>query len=396
MARKPMDMPAGVEPVGRRLRIRFTWKKVRRCETLPYTQTPKGIAAAASLRDQVGQLDRLGLLTDEKYLELFPNTSYVLHQLIPSFGEYAQLWLNSREIVQNTRSNYKRVLNSYWMPHLNVVPINEVTSLALRKIVQGTAWPSTTDRRFAVNTLSGIFKSAIQDELIGKNPAASIPKVKVQKPEVDPYTQHEADQLIAHMKATLPGKLRLYAAYFELAFYTGMRPCEMLALRWDSVDLERRRLRVSRVMVDGEIHERVKTKYARDVLLNDRALIALGEAQRMKAEDATYVFPPADGRGDFISSENTPKRHLNLALEQLGIRRRRQYATRHTYATVCLMAGMTPAFVAKQLGHSVQVLLETYARWIDSESDFLELDKLKSGGIGTVLVQSPPATGCEP
>ncbi|MNU01363.1 hypothetical protein D3C72_2447410 [compost metagenome] len=40
------------------------------------------------------------------------------------------------------------------------------------------------------------------------------------------------------------------------------------------------------------------------------------------------------------------------------------------------MAGMTPAFVAKQLGHSVQVLLDTYARWIDSESDFIELDKL--------------------
>lgn len=389
MARKPMDMPAGVEPVGRRLRIRFTWKKVRRCETLPYTQTPKGIAAAASLRDQVAQLDRLGLLTDEKYLELFPNTSYVLHQLIPSFGEYAQLWLDSREIVANTRSNYKRVLNSYWMPHLNLTPITEVTSLKLRKIVQSITWPSMSDRRFAVNTLSGILKAAIQDELIGKNPAAAIPKVKVQKPEVDPYTQAEADQVIEHLYATLLGKLRIYAAYFELAFYSGMRPCEMLALRWDATDLERRRLRIVRVMVDGEIHERVKTKYARDLLLNDRALHALQEAQQLKTEEALYVFTPADGRG-FIESENTPKRHLNKALETLGIRRRRQYATRHTYATICLMAGMTPAFVAKQLGHSVQMLLDTYSRWLDSDSDLLELAKLKPSGSGTILVQSAP------
>ncbi|MDO8697365.1 MAG: hypothetical protein Q7J74_09680, partial [Pseudomonas sp.] len=65
---------------------------------------------------------------------------------------------------------------------------------------------------------------------------------------------------------------------------------------------------------------------------------------------------------------------------------------RHTYATICLMAGMTPAFVAKQLGHSVQMLLDTYARWIDSDSDLLELEKLKTSGTGTVLVQSPPAT----
>ncbi|MCY1459977.1 hypothetical protein D9M71_774960 [compost metagenome] len=104
---------------------------------------------------------------------------------------------------------------------------------------------------------------------------------------------------------------------------------------------------------------------------------ALQEAQRLKVEGGSpYVFPPADGRSEFIRSENTPKEHLNAALKALGIRRRRQYAARHTYATICLMAGMTPAFVAKQLGHSVQVLLDTYARWIDSESDFIELDKL--------------------
>ncbi|SED40198.1 hypothetical protein SAMN05421553_2592 [Pseudomonas anguilliseptica] len=74
--------------------------------------------------------------------------------------------------------------------------------------------------------------------------------------------------------------------------------------------------------------------------------------------------------------QTIPKCYLAAALKQLGIRPRRQYATRHTYATVCLMAGMTPAFVAKQLGHGVQVLLDTYARWIDSDADMLELEKL--------------------
>nr|WP_256661042.1 site-specific integrase [Pseudomonas sp. DY-1] len=359
--------------------MRFNWKKVRRCETLPYPQTPKGIAAAAGLRDQVVQLERMGMLTDEKYLELFPNTSYVLHQLVPTFGEFSQLWLNSRELVKNTRNNYRRALNSYWMPKLATVPMPDISSLMLRKIVQDIDWPSTTDRRFAVNTLSGICKAALADGVIGHNPANAIPKVKVQKKEIDPYSQAEADQVIAHLYATLKGKLRIYATYFELAFWTGMRPCEMMALRWDAVDLERRRLRVSRVMVDGEIHERVKTKYARDVLLNDRAMNALEEARRLKVEGGSpFVFPPADGRSEFIRSENTPKEHLNTGLKALGIRRRRQYAARHTYATICLMAGMTPAFVAKQLGHSVQVLLDTYARWIDSDSDFLELEKLKA------------------
>ena len=48
----------------------------------------------------------------------------------------------------------------------------------------------------------------------------------------------------------------------------------------------------------------------------------------------------------------------------------------HTYATMCLMANMNAAFIANQLGHSVQMLLSTYAKWINSTSDWTELNKL--------------------
>jgi integrase len=44
---------------------------------------------------------------------------------------------------------------------------------------------------------------------------------------------------------------------------------------------------------------------------------------------------------------------------------------------MCLMAGMTPAFIAKQLGHSIQILLSRYARWIDGEGDWAEMRKLQ-------------------
>lgn len=40
------------------------------------------------------------------------------------------------------------------------------------------------------------------------------------------------------------------------------------------------------------------------------------------------------------------------------------YSTRHTFATIALMAGIVPAYIAGQLGRSVQMLLERYARWI--------------------------------
>ena len=71
----------------------------------------------------------------------------------------------------------------------------------------------------------------------------------------------------------------------------------------------------------------------------------------------------------------------------MRIKKRRQYNWRHSYATMCRMAGMNPAFIANQLGHSVHMLLSTYAKWLNSSTDWSELGKLENSMIGTKLVR---------
>lgn len=61
------------------------------------------------------------------------------------------------------------------------------------------------------------------------------------------------------------------------------------------------------------------------------------------------------------------------------IRVRPPYNCRHTYATIGLMSGLNPSFIAQQLGHSVHMLLTTSARWINSSSDWSELETLQLG-----------------
>lgn len=56
---------------------------------------------------------------------------------------------------------------------------------------------------------------------------------------------------------------------------------------------------------------------------------------------------------------------------------------------MCSMSGLNPAFIAQQLGHSVQMLLSTYARWLNSSSDWGELKKLHID-IQSVSAQSSP------
>lgn len=54
------------------------------------------------------------------------------------------------------------------------------------------------------------------------------------------------------------------------------------------------------------------------------------------------------------------------------------------------MSGLNPAFIPQQLGHSMQMLLSTYARWINSSSDWGELEKLQIG-ITLVSAEIPAA-----
>lgn len=65
-------------------------------------------------------------------------------------------------------------------------------------------------------------------------------------------------------------------------------------------------------------------------------------------------------------------------LKRLEIRYRRPYNMRHTYATAMWMAGMTPAFCAKQLGHSVEVFLRTYSKWLDGDQNDVEMSRLEN------------------
>lgn len=343
------------------------------------------------------------MLTDEKYLELFPNTSYVQEGVKPAFGQYAQSWLDSREIVLGTRKNYLWSLNGYWMPHLATLPLDEITPMRLRRILADTDWPSPSAKRSAIQRLGAVLRSAVRDELIPRNPVDSLELPKKPKKAVDPFSKEEADQVIAWLYANLKWQSLIYAPYFEFAFYSGMRPSEIAALRWDEVDVESRTAHVCRVVASGKIEERTKTGRSRMVLLNARALHAIERAREIAAHrarrtlafpESRFVFPPAK-IAEYITQSSTTDRYFKTALVKLGIRDRPQYNARHTYATMCLMSGMNPAFIAQQLGHSVQMLLSTYARWINSTTDWHELDKLetapatdaKSEPIGTKLVQ---------
>lgn len=54
------------------------------------------------------------------------------------------------------------------------------------------------------------------------------------------------------------------------------------------------------------------------------------------------------------------------------------------YATLMLIAGAKPAFVSRQMGHAnSQMFFKTYSKWLDSDDDWREVEKLSVTNLVT-------------
>ena len=78
------------------------------------------------------------------------------------------------------------------------------------------------------------------------------------------------------------------------------------------------------------------------------------------------------------------------ALASAGMRHRNAYQTRHTFATIALMAGANPMWVSKQLGHtSMTTMWKHYARWIQGADHGRECGKLDAA-FAAIAPALPP------
>ena len=79
------------------------------------------------------------------------------------------------------------------------------------------------------------------------------------------------------------------------------------------------------------------------------------------------------------ADEQVQRRVFEAAFKRCGIRHRPPIQTRHTFATLCLMAGANPAWVACQLGHtSSKMLFEVYSKWIDGADKAAERGRVEA------------------
>ena len=255
---------------------------------------------------------------------------------------------------------------------------------------------------------------AVEWGFVGRNVADQVPTPKPVKYQAQVLTPDQAQALLDYLRGLYHCEdERRRCRFYPLvatALGTGARISELLALKWDDVDLARGRLHIRRTLAeesvkDGPVFGPTKNTQGRSVplaafvqdALRDRAV----ELQREKEffaqdyKDFGLVFCRPDGRpldprnvsqgfGELLERYNeeirarAQRQGREPALEEL-LPKVRFHDLRHTCATLLLKQKVHPKVVQEILGHSrIEVTLDTYSHvlpGVDEEAP-TELDKL--------------------
>ncbi|MCY7370183.1 MAG: tyrosine-type recombinase/integrase [Polaromonas sp.] len=153
---------------------------------------------------------------------------------------------------------------------------------------------------------------------------------------------------------------------------------EINGLKWDDVDLASSHVAVTHVNVRGERKETTKTSQARNLLMNSRALAALKAQKELTWLRGGPVFRHPEEDTPWNDELAFRRSYWTRSLKRLGMRYRRPYQMRHTYACQLLMAGVQVGYCAQTMGHSTETFLRTYTKKINSDRDKAEMARLET------------------
>jgi integrase len=309
--------------------------------------------------------------------------------------EYLDRWLRDSvkgTVKEITYANYSYITHIHISPALGHVKLKSLTPAHVRGFYGEKACTNlsaATVKKMHV-VLRKALSQAVSDELIPRNAADSVkpPRASAPGEEIRPLNLEECSAFLEASRG------ERFEALYVLAVHCGLREGELLALRWEDVDLEATKpaLLVRRTITRGEggrgyvMGRSTKSGKGRRVRLTRQALAALKDHRKRQLEermrlaglwrDQDLVFP--NEIGSLLNPSNLRNRSFKRIKTRSGVREDlRFHDLRHTCATLLLREGVNAKVVSEMLGHaSITITLNTYSHVLpdmqDSAADAME------------------------
>lgn len=295
------------------------------------------------------------------------------------FPEWIECGLIAAHYKENTVNQYESIIRNHIIPAVGDIQLKALKPKRLQDFINKLA---ETRSRSMVNTTISILKKSLEyavvyGQYISTSPARflHLPKRTSGIKQVDTFSRDEVNAIFEKFKGS-----ELYSV-IVMAYYTGMRVGEILALKWDDIDMDGLTIHVHATSIGtstATIQDLPKTKSSvRTIAFTEKLkdfLECLHKAQGVnKKEYAEYykdnhlVCSHMDGSP--ITANNV--RYFNQWVKS-NLGHGSIHIMRHTYATELLEHGADLELVSKQLGHSnISITAKYYSHVLDNRRGLL-------------------------
>jgi integrase len=313
-----------------------------------------------------------------------------------TLGQWIDHWVSigcpgnkrRKEVGQRTLEGYEQTLRRHVVPVLGDRPLQQIEPSEIDKLYVALSGKISARTAHHVHTVLGAcIGAAVRTGKLARNPMQRLEKVP-SPGEADHGMVLEEDQLLTLVRGFKGSVLFPIVA---VAAFTGARRNEILALRWDDLDVGKKTLRIERSAEDtnkyGLRFKDPKPERGKRTISIDPDLLALLVAEREKhlrimagvpdgaAVDLSLVklpagalmFPNPPEPGESFSftklrnPRNTTKAFVRK-VAKLGFAGLQLKDLRGTHETHLLDKGMSVPSVAARCGHDPAVMLRSYAK----------------------------------
>lgn len=297
------------------------------------------------------------------------------------FEEYALRWLSTykKKARTNTSRNYTYNLKKYIIPAIGYLPIGKIVKSDIQGIINDNYnHYATCD--YIITTLNQIFNTAVDDDIIRKNPCKNVKLPKKPQSSRRPLSNIEK---LAIKTAALKDNEK---ALIYLLLYCGLSRAEVLALTQTDIDLVHKTVSVTKDLVfshNRPLIEDVKNNYRkRQIPIPDVAISFI--SSYLKSINTDYLFTKKDGSpvteqcyrrmwdnikkkcNKSVCSED----ELKAGINKIGFT---AYTFRHNYATQLYYSNITIKQAAKYMGHcDTKMIMQIYAHLDEAKENAVQ------------------------
>lgn len=290
--------------------------------------------------------------------ELAPTRKLETVSSVPTLSAFEPTFLEHSRVKNKPRTvnSKEQILRDHIVPALGTKRLDQITYGAIEDFKHELVRAETADppgKGLSAKTANNVLTILRRLIMLAKKRGhvTTVPEIewlRAERPDFDFLDFEEADRLVAG--ADDAGDWR---AMIQVALRTGLRQGELLALRWDDVDLERRRIVVARQVSRGII-TLPKGNKPRTVELGEVVTAVLRKHRHLRGP---LVFCDADGE---MLTAGECKHPLYRAARRAKLRRVGWHVLRHTYASHLAMLGASPKTIQELLGHATLEMTMRY------------------------------------